>query len=98
MSPNRVEYHEGAASDIRSAVSWYRKQSESRPGFHSRAQSSYSSNRGISGSLAKRKRRHPAIPALALSVHGYLFKQRSLITVWAVAHGSRRPEYWMSRI
>ena len=48
--------------------------------------------------LAVRQEQHEAIPALAISFFHYYSEQESVITIWAVAHGGRRPEYWTRRL
>jgi len=35
---------------------------------------------------------------LAISFAIIYSEQESVLTIWAVAHGSRRPEYWAQRL
>jgi hypothetical protein len=64
MSAERVEYHQGAIADVKSAVAWHQKRSP-------KAALDFSS-----GTLAVRKERHQTIPALAIPVCHHLFRTR----------------------
>ena len=44
-----------------------------------------------------REEQHQTIFALAISFHLIYSEEKDVITIWAVAHGSRRPEYWKPR-
>jgi plasmid stabilization system protein ParE len=98
MSPKQVEYHEGAGRDVKAAVAWYGKRSR-------RAASDFIEelNRAAQTIAAAPDRWPPG----KNNTRRFLLwrfpfciiysEQESAITIWAVAHGSRRPEYWVSR-
>src|SRR5262249_9904954 len=99
MSPNRIEYHEGAARDVRSAVSWYRKRSpkaaldfidELNRAAHIIAKAP---DRWPTGSSGTRRFLLWRFPFTVIYSH-----ENSTVTIWAVAHGSRRPEYGANRL
>src|SRR5690349_17157268 len=99
MSANRVEYHEGAAADVRAAVLWYQKKSPKAAldfiDEINRATRiiSRAPDRWPTGRAGTRRFVMWHFPfTLIYSRH------HSLITIWPVAHGSRRPEYWIDRV
>lgn len=99
MSARRVEYHQGAITDIQTAVAWYQKRStKAALDFIeelNRATQTISEapERWPSGKNNTRRFLLWRFPFAVI-----YSEQDSAITVWAVAHGSRRPEYWKSRL
>ena len=99
MSASRVEYHQDAIADIKSAVAWYQKRS-SKAALDfieelNRATETIreAPDRWPSGKDNTRRFLLWRFPfAIIYS------EEESTITIWAVAHGSRRPEYWTHRL
>jgi plasmid stabilization system protein ParE len=99
MSAKRVEYHEGAKADVRSAVAWYQERSPKAAldfidELHRGTQTIRKApNRWPLGSNHTRRFSLWRFPfSIIYSEHD------SLVTIWAVAHGSRRPGYWKRRL
>ena len=99
MSAKRVEFHQGAIADVKRAVSWYRKRSaKAALDFIEELQRATDTireapERWPSGKDSTRRFLLWRFPfAIIYS------EEESIITIWAVAHGSRRPEYWTSRL
>jgi len=99
MSAKRVEYHEGAIADVKNAVTWYRKRSSKAAldfieELHRAADTIREApDRWPMGKNDTRRFLLWRFPfAIIYSEH------RSVVTVWAVAHGSRHPEYWARRL
>lgn len=98
MSAKRVEFHGGAIDDIKHAVVWYRERNGDIA-----ADFIEELKRGVD---AIREAPH-RWPAGANNTRRFLLwrfpfaliysEQESVIVVWAVAHGSRRPGYWSRR-
>ena len=99
MSRKRVEYHEGAIADVKSAVAWYRKRSRSAAlNFVEELQRATetireSPERWPTGKNNTRRFLLWRFPFVII-----YSEHESVITIWAVAHGSRRPEYWVRRL
>lgn len=99
MSAKRVEYHQGALADVKSAVAWYRKRSP-------RAASDFVEElRRATDTIRETPERWPLGKDDTRRFLLWRFpfaiiysEQESVVTVWAVAHGSRRPDYWAHRI
>jgi len=99
MRDKRVEYHEGASADVKSAVAWYQKRSP-------KAALDFIEELGRAAEtirespdrwpLGKNNTRRFLLWRFPFSI--IYSEQESAITIWAVAHGSRRPEYWARRI
>ena len=99
MSGKRVEYHQGASADVRSAVAWYRQRSpkvalDFIEELHRAAETIREApDRWPIGKNNTRRFLLWRFPfAIVYS------EQESVVTIWAVAHGSRRPEYWAQRL
>jgi len=99
MSVNRVEYHQDAIADIKSAVSWYQERS-SKAALDfieelNRATETIreAPERWPSGKDNTRRFLLWRFPFAVI-----YSEEESTITIWAVAHGSRRPEYWTHRL
>jgi plasmid stabilization system protein ParE len=99
MSPKQVTYHDGASRDVKAAVAWYRERSR-------KAASDFIDELDRAAQtiaaapdrwpLGKNKTRRFLLWRFPFSI--IYSEQESAITIWAVAHGSRRPEYWESRV
>jgi len=99
MSAKRLEYHEGAIADVKGALSWYEKRSPKA------ALDFIEELRRAADTIREAPERWPRganntrrfllwrFPFAVIYSEG-----KSAITVWAVAHGSRRPEYWARRL
>jgi len=99
MSAERVEYHQGAISDVKSAVTWYRKHSpKAALDFieELRRAADTIHEAPERWPLGKNNTRRFLLWRFPFSI--IYSEQESVITIWAVAHGSRRPEYWTRRL
>jgi len=99
MSVKRVEYHQGAMADVKSAVGWYRKRSpKAALDFVEELQRAADTIREAPGRwpIGKNSTRRFLLWRFPFSI--IYSEQESTITIWAVAHGSRRPEYWSDRL
>ena len=99
MGAKRVAYHEGAIADVKSAVAWYQERSP-KAALHFIAELHRASDtireapeRWPTG---KNNTRRFLLWRFPFSV--IYSEEESTITIWAVAHGSRRPEYWAHRV
>jgi toxin ParE1/3/4 len=99
MSAERVEYHQGAIADVKSAVAWYQKRSPKAAldfieELHRAAETIREApDRWPPGKNDTRRFLLWRVPfAIIYS------EQEFVVTIWAVAHGSRRPEYWERRL
>jgi toxin ParE1/3/4 len=99
MSAKRVEYHEGAIADVKSAVAWYQRRSRKAAldfieELHRAADTIREApERWAIGKNDTRRFLLWRFPFVVI-----YSEQESVITIWAVAHGSRRPEYWARRL
>jgi toxin ParE1/3/4 len=99
MSLSRLEYHQGAIADVKSAVDWYKKRS-------SNAASDFIEElRQAAETILEMPERWPPAGNNARRFllwripFSVIYSQHeSTIKIWAVAHGSRRPEYWHGRL
>ena len=99
MSAKQVEYHEGATADVKNAVAWYQGRSP-------RAALDFIEE--LDRAVDTIREAPDRWPAGRNNTRRFLLwrfpfsiiysEQESGITVWAVAHGSRRPEYWARRV
>jgi len=99
MSAKRVEYHQGASADVKSAVAWYQKRSPRA------ALDLIEELRRAADTICEAPERWPVGKNNTRRFLLWRFpfaivysEQQSAITIWAVAHGSRRPEYWAPRL
>jgi plasmid stabilization system protein ParE len=99
MSAKRVEYHQGASADVKSAVTWYRKRSRKA------ALDFIEELRRAADTICAAPERWPIGKNNTRRFLLWRFpfsiiysEQASIVTIWAVAHGSRRPEYWANRL
>lgn len=99
MSALRVEFHEGAVADVKSAVAWYQERSsEASRDFIEEMRLAVETIRNAPKRwpLGKSNTRRFLLWRFPFAV--IYSESKSSITVWAVAHGSRRPEYWKRRV
>jgi len=99
MSLKPVEYHDGAIADVKSAVAWYFKRSQRAANdFVEELDRAVDTIRKSPESWppGKNNTRRFALWRFPFSV--VYSEQESAVLVWAVAHGSRRPEYWAGRM
>jgi hypothetical protein len=75
-----------------------RTKRESGPGFYRGIAARNGQDWRSAAALAVGEKRDPIISSLAISLAVIYSEQASGITVWAVAHGSRLPEYWKDRL
>lgn len=99
MSAKRVEYHEGAVADVTNAVTWYRKRNprvaldfieelDRATDIISKAPERWP--------MGNNNTRRFLLWRFPFTI---IYSQKELVvTIWAVAHGSRRPEYWANRL
>jgi toxin ParE1/3/4 len=99
MSAKRVEYHEGAVTDIKSAVAWYQQRSPKA------ALDFIEELRRATNTILEAPKRWPTGKKDTRRFLLWRFpfaiiysEQESVVTIWAVAHGSRRPDYWSRRL
>ena len=99
MSAERVEYHQGAIGDVKSAVVWYQKRSAKAAldfieELHRAAETIREAPERWP--IGKNNTRRFLLWRFPFAV---IYSEReSVVTIWAVAHGSRRPEYWAHRV
>ena len=99
MTVKRIEFHEGAATDLKNAVAWY--QSRSRKAAADFVEEMQRATRTIrdaperwpSGRNNTRRFLLWRFPFTLIYSNDQL-----RVTVWAVAHASRRPDYWAGRL
>jgi toxin ParE1/3/4 len=99
MSTSGVRYHQGAAADVKSAVAWYRGRSP-------RAASDFVEE--LDRAVATISEAPERWPMGQNNTRRFLLwrfpfsiiysEQEAGIIIWAVAHSSRRPEYWARRM
>jgi len=99
MSANRVEFHQGAAADVKSAVAWYQKRSpKAALDFIEELRRATDAIRDAPERwpVGKNKTRRFLLWRFPFAV--IYSEEESKIVIWAVAHGSRRPDYWAERL
>jgi plasmid stabilization system protein ParE len=98
MSAKRVEFHEGAIANVKNAVSWYSERStKAAADFIKELKQATDAIRRHPDRwpMGKNNTRRFLLWRFPFTV---IYSQaESVITVWAVAHASRRPDYWKSR-
>ena len=99
MSAKPVEYHQGAIADVKSAVSWYRKRSpKAALDFIDELHRAADTIREAPERWPRGKNNTRRFLLWRFPFSIIYSEQESAITIWAVAHGSRRPEYWTERL
>ena len=99
MSAKLVEFHEGAASDVKSAVAWYRKRNpKTALDFVEELRRATDTIREAPARwpLGKNDTRRFQLWRFPFSI--IYSESDSSIIIWVVAHGSRRPDYWAERL
>jgi toxin ParE1/3/4 len=99
MNPKRVEYHQGAVADVKRSVAWYRNRSpRAALDFIEELHRATSTIREAPERwpIGKNNTRRFLLWRFPFSI--IYSEQEASITIWAVAHGSRRPEYWAKRL
>jgi len=99
MTARRVEYHQDAIADVKSAVAWYRERSP-------KAASDFIEElRQAVKTIGEEPERWPLGKNNTRRFLLWRFpfalvysEEETVITIWAVAHGSRRPDYWARRL
>jgi toxin ParE1/3/4 len=99
MSAKRVEYHQGASADVKSALVWYQKRS---------AKAALDFIEELDRAAETIREAPERWPIGTNNTRRFLLwrfpfaviysERASVVTIWAVAHGSRRPEYWVPRL
>lgn len=99
MGAKRVEYHQGAAADVKAAVTWYQKRSPTAAVNFieelSRAVDTIC-EAPQRWPIGKNNTRRFLLWRFPFAV--IYAEQKSGIIIWAVAHGSKRPDYWAGRL
>ena len=99
MSAERVEYHQGAIADVKSAVAWYRSRNPKVAlDFIEELHRAVDIIREAPERwpIGKNNTRRFLLWRFPFAI---VYSEReSVATIWAVAHGSRRPEYWAHRL
>ncbi len=104
MNTSGVRYHQGAAADVKSAVAWYRGRSpKAALDFVEELDRAVDTireapERWPMGKSNTRRFLLWRFPFSIIYSAGYLLEQEAVIVIWAVAHSSRRPEYWARRL
>jgi toxin ParE1/3/4 len=98
MSAKRVEYHQGAMADVKNAVAWYQKRNpkvalDFVEELHRAADIIREAPERWP--IGKNNTRRFLLWRFPFAI--IYSEEQSVVTVWAVAHGSRRPEYWAGR-
>ncbi len=99
MSVSSVRYHQGASADVKSAVAWYRGRSpKAASDFVEELDRAVDTIREAPERwpMGKNNTRRFLLWRFPFSV--IYSVQEGVIVIWAVAHGSRRPEYWTRRL
>jgi toxin ParE1/3/4 len=99
MTARRVEYHEGAIADVKSALAWYQNRSaKAAMDFIEELQRAAETIREAPERWPAGKNNTRRFLLWRFPFAIIYSEEESVITIWAVAHGSRRPEYWTSRL
>jgi len=99
MRAKRVEYHQGAIADIKSAVAWYQKRSgKAALDFIEELNRADTTIREAPERWPSGKNNTRRFLLWRFPFAIIYSEEESTITVWAVAHGNRLPEYWTSRL
>jgi plasmid stabilization system protein ParE len=99
MSASRVRYHQGAAADVKSAVAWYRGRSpKAAADFVEELERAVDTIREAPERwpMGENNTRRFLLWRFPFTI--IYSEQEAVIVIWAVAHTSRRPEYWARRL
>lgn len=98
MDANRVVYHEGAIADVKNAVAWYQERSSKAAlDFIDELNRATETIREAPERWPLQKNNSRRFPLWRFPFAVIYSEAGNVITIWAVAHGSRRPEYWTRR-
>jgi plasmid stabilization system protein ParE len=98
MSTKRVEFHQGAVADVKSALAWYQTRSpKAAVDFIEELHRAADSIREAPERWPTGKNNTRRFLLWRFPFAIIYSEQESVITIWAVAHGSRRPGYWEHR-
>jgi plasmid stabilization system protein ParE len=99
MSAKRVEYHDGATADVKNAVAWYQKHSaKAALDFVEELHRAADTIRECPERWPQGRNNTRRFLLWRFPFSIIYSEHQSAITIWAVAHGSRRPEYWARRL
>lgn len=99
MSARSVRFHEDARADVRKAVAWYQKRSpKAAADFVEELHRATETIRATPDRWPEGKNNTRRFLLWRFPFSIIYSEQDSIVTVWAVAHASRRPEYWARRI
>jgi len=99
MSAKRVEYHQGAIADAKNAVAWYQKRNPKVAlDFIEELHRAADIIREAPERWAVGKNNTRRFLLWRFPFAIVYSEEQSVVTIWAVAHGSRRPEYWARRL
>ena len=99
MNAKRIEYHEGASADVKSAVAWYQERSSKAAlDFIGELQRAAETIREAPDRWPPGRNNTRRFLLWRFPFSIIYSEQEAVIRVWAVAHGSRRPEYWARRL
>jgi plasmid stabilization system protein ParE len=94
MSRRQVVYHDGARSDVKSAVTWYQERSlKAAEDFIAELHQAADIIRKAPDRWPVGKNNTRRFLLLHFPFSIIYSEEKSSITVWAVAHASRRPDY-----
>ncbi len=99
MGADRVQYHDGAAADVKTALAWYQKRSgKAAVDFIEELGQAVETIRQAPDRwpAGKNNTRRFLLWRFPFSI--IYSEQESVVIIWAVAHGNRRPEYWAHRL
>jgi plasmid stabilization system protein ParE len=96
MSGKFVEFQSGATEDVETAVAWYRERSpKAALDFIEELTRATAAIQRAPTRWSLRKRNTRRFPLWRFPFAVIYEEQESKIVILAVAHGSRRPEYWV---
>jgi toxin ParE1/3/4 len=98
MGDKRIEFESGAREDVRTAVAWYQVRSEKAASeFIEELRRAVAIIEEAPSRWALRTGNMRSFPLWRFPFVVVYEEEESRIAVWAVAHGSRRPNYWMNQ-
>src|ERR1039458_7216281 len=98
LFPYTTLFRSGAVADVKNAVAWYQRRSpKAAADFIEELHRAADSIREAPERwpIGKNNTRRFLLWRFPFAI--IYSEQESVITIWAVAHGSRRPEYWEHR-
>jgi toxin ParE1/3/4 len=99
MNTKLIEFHEGAAADVKNAVVWYRSRSrKAAADFVKEPQRAATTIRDAPGRWPSERNNTRRFLLWRFPFTVIYSNDQLTVTIWAVAHASRRPDYWAGRI